>query len=298
MRIRIIALALLLPAAAQAELITDRDFDHSISGVDPKGLVEVDNVAGEIIVRGTNDQEIRLTGRLGKNIEGVEVLQKTGRVQIQVMNPQGPNYNSGSASISVWVPKASSLEVSGVSADVKTENVEGSQRLKSVSGAIRAEAFDADVQAVSVSGDVRLEGHEGTMERVMIASVSGDVYGSGLAGEIEAESVSGDVEIVDSRIERGDFSSTSGDLELEAALVDGARLSFETVSGDVTLDIKGRADGRYDLSTFSGYVDNCFGPSPEKQRGRGMRHRFTEGNEQFSRIDANSMSGDIEVCNH
>ncbi len=297
MNYRALILTFLLPLAANAGLIADREFDHTLYDVDPDGLVEIDNISGEIVVHGTRDNNIRLKGTLGKNIEGVEVQQKGSSTLIRVVYPEGRNYKSGAAEIEVWIPRTSSLEVVGVSADVETKDVLGRQGLKSVSGQIRGDAFDSDVVAQSVSGDVYIEGHEGSMEHVALASVSGDVYGSGLAGEIDAESVSGDVEIVESRIVRGEFSSTSGDLDLEAELVDGAQLSFETVSGDVTIFINGRADGRYDLSTFSGDIDNCFGPELEEQRGRGQRHRFSEGNDSFSRIDANSLSGDIDVCN-
>ncbi len=291
----IIGLAL-VPLAAQAELITDRRFDHTVTDVDPSGFVEIDNIAGEIRITATNRATIEIEGRLGKNIEGVEITQGKSSTVIQVIYPEGRNYKSGAAYLDISLPRGSSVEAVGVSAEISADGIRGSQRLKSVSGEIRTEAFDADVRAVSVSGDVRVDGNNGSMDRVTLASVSGDVYGSGLAGEVEAESVSGDVEVFDSRVQRGNFSSTSGDLDLQIQLADGARLSFETVSGDIDLAIQGRADGRYDLSTFSGDLDNCFGPEHEKERGRGKRHRFVEGNSDYSRVEMNTMSGDIYLC--
>lgn len=75
-----------------------------------------------------------------------------------------------------------------------------------------------------------------------------------------------------------------------------ARLDLERVSGDVEVTVDGATDGRYELRSFSGDVEACFGPEPERQRyGPGRRLDFTEGvGGPLVRIQ--TMSGEIEVC--
>lgn len=292
---RLISVLLLtLPATLMAELITEREFEHVVANADPAGIVEVDNVSGEIVVHGTNKKEVRVKADLGKNVKGVEFERRGETISIQVRHDRRKD-DHGSTDLEIWLPQNSEIDITGVSADIRTDSVKGEQRLKSVSGEIRTELFDANVMAGTVSGDVIAEG-KGRTEEVRLESVSGDVRASNLNGDIDVTSVSGDVEVSESRISRGRFSSTSGDVEVVAAISGGdSRVDFETVSGDLLFMVVGATDGSYDFSSFSGDIDNCFGPKVEKSRTR-QRLRFGLGNEK-ARIRGSTMSGDVEICN-
>ncbi|MEO1036250.1 MAG: DUF4097 family beta strand repeat-containing protein [Pseudomonadota bacterium] len=291
-------LLLLVPAIASAGLITDREFEETITDVSSKGIVEIDNTAGYVEITGTNAKQVVVKGRLGRKVEGIEIESSRGRVSIRVRHNGGSrDWDSGEARLEIELPKASQLDVVTVSAEIQVEDVVGEQRLKSVSGEIETDAYDRNVIAGSVSGDVQINGSGGQMDEVRLSSVSGDVYGTKLNGDIEARSTSGDVIVRDSRISSGEFSSTSGDVEVSATFLSGARMDFESVSGDVELTIIGKHDGSYDIRTFSGDIDNCFGPKPEKRRNRNQRLRFAHGDEDYSRVDVTTMSGDIEICN-
>ncbi len=288
------ALLAALPLAASAELITDKDFDYELDGVAADGLVEIDNVSGSVEVEGTDGRTLRIAGELGKNAEGVEVTRKRNNIRIRVRHDDDKNYHGGTE-LRVWLPAGSEVEVAAVSAEVEVRNVRGRQRLNSVSGDVETEAFSENVSASSVSGDVSVNGSGGDMDEVELGSVSGDVIGSRLHGDIEAKSVSGDVVVRDSTIRRGTFESTSGDLEVSGSFGDDSRLTFETVSGDVELIVDGATDGTYMMRSFSGDLVNCFGPElPDTDRNN-KRHRFEMG-KGLARIEASTMSGDVEFC--
>ena len=290
---RIISILLLaLPATLMAELVTERQFEHVIGDVAGDGIVEVDNIAGSITIHGTDRNEVRVKAKLGKNVEGVEFEQSKNSVSIQVRHDKSKDHHGG-ADLEIWLPRDSELDITGVSADIEVDAVRGEQRLKSVSGEIETESLGANVSAASVSGDVVVAG-KGEANEVRIESVSGDVGGTALNGDIDAKSVSGDVEIRGAQVTRGRFSSTSGDVDIEASIGTGSRIDFETVSGDLTFTVVGEKDGSYDFSTFSGDIENCFGPEAEKSGSR-RRLRFGVGNEK-ARIRAGTMSGDIVVC--
>ena len=295
---KLLPLFWLAPLAATAGTITERDFEEVLTNVAATGLIEVDNTSGYVEIKGADTKNIVLRGRLDRNVESVEIETDRGRVAVRVRNKSRTrSWDSGEAILEMTVPRGSELDVTTVSAEIEIDDIIGEQRLKSVSGSIETDAYSKNVVAGSVSGDVTINGNGGDMEEVRVSSVSGDVYGERLSGEIEANSVSGDVIIRESRVTNGDFSTTSGDIEVIAAIVQGARLDFESVSGDVRLSIDGKHDGSYDISTFSGDIENCFGPEPDRRRSRDQRVRFAEGDEDHARIDVTTMSGDIEVCN-
>jgi len=70
-----------------------------------------------------------------------------------------------------------------------------------------------------------------------------------------------------------------------------------SVSGDVELLFDGDAAASYRLTTVSGSIDNCFGPSsePASRYGPGERLSFTEGGAN-ARVTVSTTSGDIEIC--
>ncbi|MEO0998065.1 MAG: DUF4097 family beta strand repeat-containing protein [Pseudomonadota bacterium] len=288
------ALLAALPLSATAELITDKDFDYRLDDVAADGLVEIDNVSGSIEVEGIDGRYVRVAGELGKNVEGVEVTRSGKNVRVRVRHDKDENQHGGT-DLRVWLPQGADVEVAAVSAKVEVRNVRGAQRLNSVSGDVETEAFSENVSASSVSGDVSVRGSGGDMDEVDLGSVSGDVIGTRLHGDIEAKSVSGDVVVRDSVVRRGSFESTSGDLEVSGSLGDDSRLTFQTVSGDVEFIVDGATDGTYMMRSFSGDLTNCFGPElPESDRNN-KRHRFEMG-KGLARIEASTMSGDVEFC--
>ena len=56
--------------------------------------------------------------------------------------------------------------------------------------------------------------------------------------------------------------STSGDLGLKGRLAPDARIDFESISGDIRVDLEGPVGAEFDVSSFNGDIRNCFGPKP------------------------------------
>jgi hypothetical protein len=57
-------------------------------------------------------------------------------------------------------------------------------------------------------------------------------------------------------------------------------------------------DAEFDISTFNGDIDNCFGPKPHRtsEYGPGNSLRFKEGNGD-GRIRIKALNGTVEICN-
>ena len=124
----------------------------------------------------------------------------------------------------IWirqVPRGSELDVSTVSADVTSTDVQGVQRLKTVSGEIRADIAQSDVEAKTISGDIALSGH-GQPARLHVSTVSGSLRLEHGAGELEATAVSGAVTVRLDSARSVRVRTTSGDLRFEGKLLRGA----------------------------------------------------------------------------
>jgi DUF4097 and DUF4098 domain-containing protein YvlB len=267
----------------------DREVD-----ADARGTVEVRNVAGSIELDAWDRAAVHVAGTLSDDVERLDFRRAGNRVVVEVVLRENSHSSKGTT-LKINVPRASSLDVSSVSADISAHGVEGEQRLASVSGAIGTEAFASDLSLNSVSGDVTAKGHgSGAMTRAR--AVSGKVTLTGLAGEVEAQAVSGAVEVTADRIERATLNSISGYVSLRGTLGDHARAELTSTSGNLAMLFASPAAADYDLTTFSGALNVCFGPPvTEPRNGPQRQHRFSEGGAD-AHVRATTMSGSINVC--
>jgi len=268
--------------------------DEALDAQTAKSL-EVDNTVGSVEITGWDRDEVAVTGTLGE-AERIDFEQRGDRIVIDVIYPRRSG-NLRGAELEISAPRRHALIVEVVSADAEIRGIEGAQELSAVSGDFSTEQFAATIEIRSVSGDMLVTGNKAA-DSTRAASVSGDINLSGTRGEVSARSVSGDVRVEVGSLDRGAFETTSGDVEVRASLLtDAGRLEISSVSGDVELLFDGNASASYRLTTVSGSIDNCFGPSSERasRYGPGERLLFTEGGVN-ARVTVSTTSGDIEIC--
>lgn len=296
-RVTILAAALVLAGAAahaggyQQQLVAD-----------PRGEVDVSNISGSIVITGWDRSTVSVTADVPSDSRRVKLTDGHGRINVCVTYSNSDSCNSPgwagehtSVRLEVHVPRGSELDVSGVSANITSRGVTGTQRLHTVSGDIDAELGSGDDEVGSVSGAVELHGsgQDGTLR---VSSVSGDLTISKVAGELEARTVNGRLraEMPSARLVR--LNTTSGNVELGARLASGGTIETETVSGDQRFRVS--SGYSYEVRTFSGDIDDCFGQEPEKSEyGPGSRLSGTRGGGD-GHIRIKSLSGDVSLCDH
>jgi DUF4097 and DUF4098 domain-containing protein YvlB len=283
------ALPMLAPARASSNI------DRRIAVV-PNGEVVISNVSGSIDVRGWDRNEVQVTGRLGEDVERLDLTTSGGRTIVKVVLPHG-NSNDGDAVISVQVPKNSTVEVAAVSADVSSQGVLGTQRLKSVSGEITADIAGDDSEVRSVSGDLTVRG-SGQPISLRVNSVSGSLDLTRGAGELEVVTVSGNARVQMNEATEIRGRTTSGDLEVRAKLTRDGRVDVEGVSGDITLNVSGPGGLSTEIESFSGDIEGCLAGSVERvsKYGPGTRLNLRSVESGGPRVRAKTLSGDIEIC--
>ena len=284
-----IVLGILLAAPATAEEV-NRTLDAASNG-----RVHISNIAGEVTVNGWSRDQVEVTGELGRNVEELIFERDGNKVIIKVKVPKNGGRGIDS-DLHIQVPQGSSLDVSTVSADIDVKKVRGEQMLETVSGDVDTEGGESDVSAEAVSGDVTVNG-QNKEANTRANTVSGDVILVRVAGVADAQSVSGDVTVTEGSFDRVDMNTVNGDILFRAGLRDGGKLVTETVNGSVDIEFDGAVSGRFDIDTFNGDIDNCFGPKPERtsKYTPGLELSFQEGDGD-ARVKVSTLNGDVSIC--
>jgi DUF4097 and DUF4098 domain-containing protein YvlB len=292
-----LALRVVLPflavtaGAAHAEEVTRKN------AADPKGQVDIVNVAGTVEVVGWDRAEVEVHADLGSNVERLDFKTEGARTLVKVVLPKMSGH-SGSSDLIVRMPRDSSLNVNTVSADQNISGIRGSQRLQAVSGGIETEFGPGGLEVKTVSGDILARGIDGKGGSVRATSVSGDVQLDKIGLELDLNTVSGDMNVrVAERLDRARIKTTNGTLELTGALGKEARIDAEAINGDMRFILRGDIDAEFDIETFNGDIDNCFGPQARRSReyGPGNELRFTHG-KGTAQVRVKTMNGAVGIC--
>jgi len=247
-----------LPLAASA---AEGSIDRTVPA-EPQGEVSISNVSGEIVVRGWDRNEVKVTGDLGDDVERVDVETIGGRTIIKVVVPHGGS-NDSEATLEVQVPRMSSVEVSAVSADVSSRSVQGTQRIKTVSGEISADVAGDNSEVRSVSGDISVHG-AGKPVALRLSSVSGSIELNNAAGKLDVVTVSGDARLQLGEVSEVRGRTTSGTFELRGQLAVDGRVDVEAVSGDLPLRLPSAGSYSTEIESFSGDITGCLATSVER----------------------------------
>ncbi len=300
----------LLGAGVLAATADARVFQQQVSA-DPAGEVDVSNVAGTIEVSAWDRPQVAVWADIDTDWQHLEVSSERGFTSVRVTDRRTSSFWGGfwgfwggfrwttrDARLEVWVPRASKLEVSAVSAEVTSRGMLGSQRLHSVSGDITADVTGADTEVKSVSGEVRLRsnGQPGSLE---VGTVSGDVQLAGAAGDLQASSVSGSISATLSPAHSVRLRTTSGSFRLTGRFTRDATLDGQTVSGDLRVEAAGDAGYAYEARTLSGGLEDCFGRPAVRvsEYGPGKILTGTVGAGGGS-LRFKTVSGDVSICDH
>ena len=256
-----------------------------------EGLLQVENMSGSIDIMVWDKAEVQVSGDLGDGVEQLEIVESSSGLQVRVHNPKNQR-NVDESHLRLQVPVSASIEAEGVSADISVKGSRGASLvLNSISGDLSIEASTGRLEAESVSGDVTFSGHA---PRASIETVSGEIDVKGVEGEVRVSTVSGDAELVGKQVDRGRFETVSGDLEIELDVTDGGRLNAQSMSGDVRLTLPATQLAEFVAQTYSGDLHSDFGNASESSRGPGKSLSFREGSNGAS-IKLESFSGDITI---
>ncbi len=259
------------------------------------GTVAISNLAGSVTIQGWHRNEIHVGGTLSPDAERLDITPYGDGYSIRVILPEHSHSNSEGTALVIQVPDASRLSVNTVSAGINARGLDGTAQLESVSGNVMLKSTDSDITAKSVSGEVSIAGSVGGAH-VDAHSISGDVKVQGIVGDLQAESVSGNVKAITGQVKRARLMSTSGNVDFSGGVQKNGSYTFNSISGNLTLLFQGTPDARFDISSFSGDIDNNFGPKPQRtsEYGPGVELHFVSGHGD-AQVNARTLSGNITL---
>lgn len=256
--------------------------------------IEIECLSGTLEIEAWDRNEVEVRGTIGDDAE-LLVSGSNDEIEIEIDLP-GRRSGRGmdvDANLDIRVPAGARLEVETLSASITVSGVRGAHELDTMSGNVQVTADGAPVEIETVSGRIEVTGAGGSVD---VETVNGGVEISGTATDVSVESVSGDVRVETSAIERGDFESVSGALDLRFGLAPKARLSVESYSGNVTLTLPSDVAGSFRVESFSGRIDNDFGAEAERtsEHGPGRQLAFTTGSDG-ARAAIETFSGNVSL---
>jgi len=258
------------------------DLDVSPKTIPPTAHILVRTMHGDITVRGTDDEQIRVTAkknvktwseseadRVGKNTS-VTITQNGDGYEVQ---PAGYDAKDRriSVDLEVTLPEKSALlvktekgdvAVSDQMRDVTVTDQNGDVEVRNTTGDVSIEMRKGDVKASDVKGDVKISGKGGEIE-VNTASgsltVDGDFY-----GPVRADKIAKGVRMVSARTDltvsalNGHLEAGSGNLDLIDA---PGNVTLRTRDNEVNVENPG---GKVDIQNRNGQISVRFTVAPKE----------------------------------
>jgi DUF4097 and DUF4098 domain-containing protein YvlB len=254
-------------------------------------LVAIENPAGSIHVVGWDKEEVEVTGTLGSGAEGIDVSGSSHHISIDVDTMRNPH--GVSSDLEIRVPKGSRIEIDGFAASIRVEGIDGMIRAETVNGSIGIASGSKEVSAESVNGAVEVAC---PCQRVEATSVNGAVTVRGASGILDASTVNGRLTVEGASFERVQLETVNGTLSFAGDLGSGSTLHAETVGGSVELIVPAAVAATFNLSTFSGPIENEFGQEPRRtSRYTSEKELVFSTGKGGATVTVNTLSGAIRL---
>lgn len=216
--------------------------------------IEINNMRGIVNIVATDSKEFSVVGSLDEKAKGFELSSSNGvtKFTVKMPNRMYSDYNESNeevgSKLEIRVPVGSQVKFTGVNADVSAKGIQGGTVLSTVNGEIQAEALGTDVKLETVNGRIQSRQNSG---RISLQSVNGEINDEGSQGRLLVESVNGEIRST-SKAKEVELSVVNGEGRLN---LDGTeRVEFDSVNGEITVDLKNSKTPKIEASTVSGAI--------------------------------------------
>lgn len=218
----------------------------------PTATVSLCVLAGNVVVRGWDRNEVMATSNEGAHIElrrdgaGVAASKPATKVQVLVVD-EGDELRPGrgcqsSSDIELSVPRGATVQVQTRDGGIEISGV-ATAYAGTQNGDIDIERVTRVIEVGTIGGNVTVSDSTG---RIDVNSIGGNVVVTNVkpvdpADEFEATSVSGDLELEKLAHSEVSLRTVNGSMRMVGPLVSGGHYGINTMSGDVTLSLPANA---------------------------------------------------------
>ncbi|MCF2859664.1 DUF4097 family beta strand repeat-containing protein [Pseudoalteromonas sp. SMS1] len=310
MKAIILSLAL-LPAAVLAGDKIDKEINIPLDG-----KVFIENQRGNVVIKTWDQAKFKVKGELDDAAEGFKLVNNGSKTEFIVKMPsrvKGWGRQHEGSELTIFMPKQSELVFEGVQVDVVASQLQAGAFIKTVNGDIKAsqiegkvrlETVNGDIDGTDLSGRVRYETVNGDIEDVDSAgklrfnAVNGSVESKTSAQEIRLENVNGEVEFDIAELQELRLNTVNGEIEIRTKkLLPNARVSIESVSGDLDLYFPTDISARFDIDAHAGgkIINELSGDKVKKAKYGPSRELEFSVSGGSSDIEIDTVSGRIAL---
>lgn len=246
----------------------------------------IDNFAGEVIVRASDGDSLRVQARHASRAR-VNIRTVPAGLRISSSAERGP---AGSVDYEISAPAWMPIKIDGQFNFVTIEGSQAEVTVETVRGDIIIRGGNGII-AKSIEGNVTVEGAKG---RINVSSVNEGVTINGASGEIVAETVNGPIAL--SRIEASNVEAgtINGDITYEGSASGGGRYRLTTHNGNITVGVPESANVTFAVRTYDGNFNSNLPVKGEGNARSGRRVMYTLGNGS-AEFELESFSGNIRL---
>jgi len=260
----------------------------------PEAKIVIDNLAGSVVVKGWDKREVTVKGTLADDADDLEITGTETRIKIEVIFEKHSKRRSDTKSdLEVYVPHKSRVHVSSVNASIDASGVDGTVTAETVNGSITIAGDATIVEAETVNGTILIDA---PAAEVGAESVSGNITLNGVQGDVSANTVNGTIEVTGGVFTKVSCSTVSGEIRFEGSPSTDSSIDLECHSGTVTLLLPEDVSADFEVETFSGSINNDFGPEARRtdEYAPGKELNFTTGSGD-AQISVSSFSGTVNL---
>jgi DUF4097 and DUF4098 domain-containing protein YvlB len=273
----------LLVLAVSAGLLAS-DTDTTIT-VQRGQRLELSTHSGDVVIRTWARSAVRVQTS-GSSRSHLAIDQTASVINIHSAGGRGgPPDMDYTLTIPTWL----AVRLSGVTAEMRLEGVQGSVNAETVEGDVTLVGGGGLVSLRSVEGEVSLRDAKGKID---MNSVNSDVNVRNVSGELQAETVNGDVNLIQVQSDNVEATTVNGDINYDGTIRANGRYRMTTHNGDVTIVIPEGTGAQISVSTFQGDFESAFPVTLTERHGK--RFDFTIGNGS-ARIELESFGGTIHL---
>lgn len=182
---------------------------------------------------------------------------------------------------------AAKVDFKTANGDLSINGVAGDLTINSANGDLTAKGITGNANASTANGDVSLEGVTGSVEA---NTVNGDVSVNGGTGWMAIRTANGDAHVENVTVKGGRFATVAGDIRLDGVLNNASSISFDTVTGEVNVNVRVPAEGAtLNTRSLSGDINTS-----GDWRKDGKRD-WIIGEGKGPKLSAKSVSSDITI---
>ncbi|KAA1150529.1 DUF4097 family beta strand repeat-containing protein [Pseudoalteromonas fuliginea] len=300
----------LFPLAVLAGEKIDKQID-----VPSGGTIFIENQRGDIHITGWDKNEFKVSGELDDKAKGYELKTNGDKTQFIVKMPRKSNWgnNGDGSSLTIFMPKSSSLEFAGVNVSVTAKELKNGAEVDVVNGEITVDDITGNIKLTTVNGDVNAENLNGNIQfetvngeindressgELRFSAVNGDIKSTSSANDVRLENVNGDIKFTLSAIKNLRINTVNGEAEVQInELLKGGDVRFESVSGDADFYFPQSVSAKFEIEAHAnGKIINKFSSDKVSKAKYGpasdLEFSINGGN---ANVEMNTISGRIEL---